>query len=78
MNGQPVGEGERYLVSLGNSQDKASSVVWNFLRDTEDSQTGENFNSQGVTERSKAETRIINLERVTEKMPAACTEVKTE
>ena len=51
MNGQPVGEGKRYLVSLGNSQDKASSVVWNILRDTEDSQTGENFNSQGVTER---------------------------
>ena len=48
MSGQPEGEGERYLVSLGNSQDKASSVVLNFLRDTEDSQTGENFSSQGV------------------------------
>ena len=37
------------MVSLGNSEDKAVSVVLNFAvcsRDTEDSQTGENCSSQ--------------------------------
>ena len=40
------------MVSFWNCQDKASSVVWNFfgLRDTEDSQIGNNCSCQVMKE----------------------------
>ena len=61
VNGQPVERSKmrRYMFSFGNSQDKRSRAVFvlNFLRGTEDSQTGENCSSQrGKEQRQKQDS----------------------